>query len=77
MDNASALINALMVYKNIRLRNVDMWEYAKGTLVEDWINENVLFTSNYVNFHMSDFMRYLRWESWWLYNPLLPDFFSQ
>lgn len=60
MDNASALINALMVYKNIRLRNVDMWEYAKGTLVEDWINENVLFTSNYVNFHMSDFMRYLR-----------------
>lgn len=60
MDNASSLIAALSQYKNVFLRNVDMWEYSQDTLIAGWINENVIFTSDYVNFHLSDFMRYLR-----------------
>lgn len=51
---------ALSAYRNVIFRNVDIWEYSRGTLIEEWINENYIFTSNYVNFHLSDFMRYLR-----------------
>lgn len=57
---ASGYLAALSTYENVFFRNVDIWEYSHGTLIEEWINENALFTSDYVNFHMSDFMRYLR-----------------
>lgn len=59
-------VQALMQYKNIVFRNVDLWAYAKGTPIEDWMEDNVLFTSDYVNFHMSDLLRYLRcvYRSW-------------
>lgn len=59
LDN-DVYTKTLLKYKNIHLRNVDIWRYAKGTLIEEWINDNVLFTSAYVNFHLSDYMRYLR-----------------
>lgn len=60
IPGSSAHLEALSQYKNIILRNVDLWEYSRGTLIEDWIHDNVLFTSEYVNFHLSDFMRFLR-----------------
>ena len=60
-EDSPSHLKALLQYKNVKFRNVDMWEYAKGTTIEDWINDNVIFTSAFVTFHLSDLMRYLRY----------------
>lgn len=54
------IISALESYSNIYMRNVNLWTYAENTLVDQWIYDNNLFYSKYVNSHASDFLRYLR-----------------
>lgn len=59
-DQVTKPVQALLQYPNINLRNVDIWKYSEGTLIQEWMHEMVLFSSAYVNFHLSDYMRYLR-----------------
>lgn len=53
------ILQALESYSNINLRNVNLWTYAYSTPIEQWIIDEELFYSQYVNSHASDFLRYL------------------
>ncbi|XP_034474400.1 lactosylceramide 4-alpha-galactosyltransferase-like [Drosophila innubila] len=53
------LIDALLSYKNVQLRQLNLWRYAKGTPIEDWLNDGKLFRSSYLFSHISDFLRFL------------------
>lgn len=54
------LLNALMSYNNIFIRNVDLIEYAKNTPAEEWIKQGELYNSKFMKAHVSDFMRLVR-----------------
>ncbi len=54
------LIDALLSYKNIHIRNVDLMTYPEKTPAEDWIKKGLLFESKYMSAHVSDFMRLVR-----------------
>lgn len=41
------------------MRNINLWSYAMGTPLEDWLLSDRLFLSKYLNSHVSDFLRYL------------------
>lgn len=58
------IVQALLSYSNIHMRNVNLWKYAKGTPVNDWLNSGALFESKYLNSHTSDFLRYLSLYKW-------------
>ncbi|KAH8376754.1 hypothetical protein KR093_001161 [Drosophila rubida] len=53
------LIDAILSYKNVQLRQLNLWRYASGTPVEDWLNDGALFRSSFLFSHISDFLRYL------------------
>uniref|UniRef100_A0A7G3A807 Putative alpha-14-n-acetylglucosaminyltransferase n=1 Tax=Lutzomyia longipalpis TaxID=7200 RepID=A0A7G3A807_LUTLO len=53
------LIDALASYDNIHFRNVNLWDYAIGTPIYNWIRDGQIFYSSYMNSHVSDFLRYL------------------
>lgn len=52
-------VSALLAYPNIHLRNINLWTYASGTPLENWLSNEELFMSQYLNSHVSDFLRYL------------------
>ncbi|XP_059620048.1 lactosylceramide 4-alpha-galactosyltransferase-like [Phlebotomus argentipes] len=58
------LIDALKSYDNIHFRNVNLWNYAVGTPIADWIRDGQIFYSSYMNSHVSDFLRYLSLYKW-------------
>lgn len=53
------LINALQSYTNIYFRNINLWSYSENTPLEDWFLSDELFQSQYLNSHVSDFLRYI------------------
>lgn len=55
----SPIIQALESYSNIHMRNLNLFTYAVGTPAEDWLKNDHLFRSKYLNSHTSDFLRYL------------------
>lgn len=62
MKNAahnSPVIEALMSYPNIYMRNVHLWSYATGTPFVYWLMRGDLFDSKYLISHTSDLLRYL------------------
>lgn len=54
------IIESLLSYSNINLRNVDLWKYAEGTSIHGWFDDGKLFQSDFMNSHVSDFLRFLR-----------------
>lgn len=55
------LIDAMMSYKNIFIRNLDLIEYAKDTPAEEWIKSGNLYQSIFMKVHVSDFLRLCRY----------------
>lgn len=53
-------MNALMSYKNVRIRNNDITRYAEGTILEDWIKEGKIYQSQHFLAHVSDYLRFVR-----------------
>lgn len=53
------LINALQSYTNIYFRNINLESYSENTPLEDWFLSDELFLSQYLNSHVSDFLRYI------------------
>ncbi|KAL7741841.1 hypothetical protein ACLKA6_012060 [Drosophila palustris] len=53
------LIDALLSYKNVQFRQLNLWRYATGTPIEEWLNDGKLFRSSYLFSHISDFLRFL------------------
>lgn len=55
----SKWFDVLQTYKNIRFRYFNIYEYSKGTILEDLIRKGVWEKSKYKLEHVSDFMRLL------------------
>lgn len=53
------IIRALQTYPNIFMRNINLWTYAANTPLAEWFSTDELFTSQYLNSHISDFLRYV------------------
>lgn len=56
------ILEALLSYSNVNLRNVDLWKYTEGTPAQQWFIDGKLFQSRYMVSHVSDFLRYLRYN---------------
>lgn len=54
------IIDALMSYKNIYIRNNDIEKYAENTVLEEWIKAGQIYESKYFLAHVSDYLRFLR-----------------
>ncbi|XP_017151951.1 lactosylceramide 4-alpha-galactosyltransferase-like [Drosophila miranda] len=52
------LFDAILSYSNVHLRRLNLWRYAAGTPMEEWLREGNLFRSRYVVSHISDFLRF-------------------
>lgn len=55
----SEYISALKSYRNIHFRNVNWYNYAIGTLAEQWIKEDFIHQSQHHLYHLSVFLRFL------------------
>ncbi|KAH8281668.1 hypothetical protein KR054_002049 [Drosophila jambulina] len=53
------LVEAILSYSNVHLRRLNLWSYAAGTPIEEWLKDGSLFLSSYLFSHISDFLRYL------------------
>lgn len=42
------LIDAILSYKNVQLRQLNLWRYATGTPIEAWLKDGELFRSRYI-----------------------------
>lgn len=51
--------DVLQAYTNLHFRYFNIYEYTKGTIIEDFIKKGVWEKSQYKLEHMSDFMRLL------------------
>ncbi|XP_034475291.1 lactosylceramide 4-alpha-galactosyltransferase-like [Drosophila innubila] len=58
-DKENRFINVIQSYKNVHLRQLNIWRYAKDTPVEDWVLRNNMFLSIYPTEHTSDLLRLL------------------
>lgn len=70
--NASPLpiIDALLTYPNVHLYYLNLTQYAQNTPLNKWMAKGTLWSSNYVNSHTSDILRYL---SLWKYSGTYMD----
>ncbi|XP_067636314.1 lactosylceramide 4-alpha-galactosyltransferase-like [Eurosta solidaginis] len=62
--NTPPVMEAILQYPNVHLRNLNLWTYAAGTPMYHWLKEGNLFKSSYVISHLSDFLRYLTLWRW-------------
>uniref|UniRef100_A0A182PCN3 Alpha 1,4-glycosyltransferase domain-containing protein n=1 Tax=Anopheles epiroticus TaxID=199890 RepID=A0A182PCN3_9DIPT len=53
------ILEALLEYRNVHLRYVNLTTYANETPLEEWMESGEIFRSLYMNSHLSDVMRYL------------------
>lgn len=58
-SSRSPILSALESYANIHFRNINLWSYAANTPLENWFLSDKLFLSDYLNSHVSDFLRYV------------------
>ncbi|XP_034473974.1 lactosylceramide 4-alpha-galactosyltransferase-like [Drosophila innubila] len=59
IDKKNRFINVIQSYKNVHLRQLNIWRYAKDTPVEDWVLRDNMFLSIYPTEHTSDLLRLL------------------
>ncbi|XP_041449801.1 lactosylceramide 4-alpha-galactosyltransferase-like [Drosophila obscura] len=57
--NQQPFIDAILSYKNVNLRRLNLWRYTADTPMEEWLKDGNLFGSQYMVSHISDFLRYL------------------
>ncbi|XP_034474390.1 lactosylceramide 4-alpha-galactosyltransferase-like [Drosophila innubila] len=60
-DNSSGinepLIDAILSYPNVQLRQLNLMRYAADTPIDDWFKDGQLFRSSYMVVHISDLLR--------------------
>lgn len=44
-DPRVKLLNAILSYKNVHLRQLNLWQYAKDTPIENWLKKGDLLSS--------------------------------
>ncbi len=60
-ETESRILDAILSYENVHLRNLNLWSYVKDTPLDEFFHTNKLFKSDYLVSHLSDFLRYLRY----------------
>ncbi|KAH8409418.1 hypothetical protein KR222_003392, partial [Zaprionus bogoriensis] len=63
-DKRFALLNAILSYENVQLRQVNLKRYAKDTPVEQWVAKGQLLRSSFLTEHTSDLLRLLSLYRW-------------
>ncbi|XP_055375747.1 lactosylceramide 4-alpha-galactosyltransferase [Condylostylus longicornis] len=58
------ILESILSYPNVYLRNVNLWSYAADTPIYEWFKDGKLFKSKYIYSHVSDFLRYLTLWHW-------------
>lgn len=53
------IVDALLSYKNVRIRNCDITRYAEETMLEDWIKIGKIYESQHYLAHVSDYLRFI------------------
>ncbi|XP_555205.2 lactosylceramide 4-alpha-galactosyltransferase [Anopheles gambiae] len=53
------ILDALLEYRNVHLRYVNLTTYANDTPLKEWMAKGDILQSQYMNSHLSDVMRYL------------------
>lgn len=51
------IVTALKSYSNVYLRNVDIYNFSKGTPAEQWIKQDHILSSPFYRWHLSDYLR--------------------
>ncbi|XP_062126039.1 lactosylceramide 4-alpha-galactosyltransferase-like [Drosophila sulfurigaster albostrigata] len=58
-EGEQPLIDAILSYPNVQLRQLNLMRFAVGTPIEDWLKDGKLFKSDYPIVHISDLLRLL------------------
>lgn len=56
-SNLDSNIKSLLKYRNIFLRNNNLWSYTKDTPAEGWFRGETIFRSDFLSTHLSEFLR--------------------
>ncbi|XP_064535245.1 lactosylceramide 4-alpha-galactosyltransferase-like [Drosophila montana] len=51
------IIDAILSYTNVKLRQLNLKRFATGTPIEDWVKYGYLFSSSFLINHISDLIR--------------------
>ncbi|KAH8262900.1 hypothetical protein KR044_001772 [Drosophila immigrans] len=51
------ILEAIRSYRNIQLRQLNIWRYAEDTPIGEWLKKGDLFQSKYLTEHTSDMLR--------------------
>ncbi|XP_055916527.1 lactosylceramide 4-alpha-galactosyltransferase [Eupeodes corollae] len=62
--SSQPILESILSYPNVYIRNLNLWTYASNTPIYDWLLNDELFSSKYVLSHISDFLRYLTLWRW-------------
>lgn len=62
--SSDPILDSILSYPNVYIRNLNLWTYAADTPIYDWLINDELFSSKYVLSHISDFLRYLTLWRW-------------
>lgn len=55
----SSLLAGLQSFPNVHFRNLNIYQFSKGTPAEKWVYEDKIFLSPYFKTQMSDYVRFL------------------
>ncbi|XP_064535250.1 lactosylceramide 4-alpha-galactosyltransferase-like isoform X2 [Drosophila montana] len=53
------IIDAILSYTNVKLRQLNLKRFATGTPIEDWVKYGHLFSSSFLINHISDLLRFI------------------
>ncbi|XP_064541232.1 lactosylceramide 4-alpha-galactosyltransferase-like [Drosophila montana] len=56
-NESMPIIDALLSYKNVHFRSLNLDRYAEDTPIADWLKKGDLLKSSYLKFHLSDLLR--------------------
>ncbi|XP_064541159.1 lactosylceramide 4-alpha-galactosyltransferase-like [Drosophila montana] len=56
-NESTPIIDAIISYKNVHFRSLNLDRYAQDTPIGDWVKKGDLFTSSYLMYHLSDLLR--------------------
>lgn len=58
-DPTNSLLDAIQSYKNVNLRQLNIWLYAEDTPLEKWVKKGDLLRSSFQSEYISDLLRFL------------------
>ncbi|XP_034100891.2 lactosylceramide 4-alpha-galactosyltransferase-like [Drosophila albomicans] len=53
------ILDAMLSYENVQIRSVNLWRFAEGSPIEDWLKKDDLFRTEFLMINISDLLRLL------------------